>query len=65
MDVASIVNTGPRSLWGTTTAFIPCSLTLSWSQIASIQRSSPDDIRTGGLGQLMVPGRYEVWLCQY
>jgi hypothetical protein len=60
-----MVNTGPRPLWGTTNPFTPCSLRLSWSQIAVLQRSNPDDIRTGGLGQLMVPGRYEVWLCQF
>ena len=36
-----------------------CQCTLSWQEI---RRSNPRT-RTGGLGEFLVEGKYEVWLC--
>jgi hypothetical protein len=36
-----------------------CNCTRSWREI----RHSKPNMRTGGLGELMVPDKYEVWMC--
>jgi hypothetical protein len=36
-----------------------CNCTRSWREI----RQSKPNTRTGGLGEFMVPGKYEVWMC--
>ena len=50
--------------WGRTSKYPTCSLGLSWSSLLSGPQSlATGYLEVGGLGNLMVTGVYETWLC--
>ncbi|EKX31595.1 hypothetical protein GUITHDRAFT_122219 [Guillardia theta CCMP2712] len=42
-----------------------CSIEASWHEIILGETSQLPAFKSGGLGRLMVRGKYEVWVCSY
>ena len=52
-----------NNTWGSP-EFAHCELNFTFRELRNrYKESRPPNFKTGGLGPLMQPGRYEVWLC--
>ncbi|EKX37041.1 hypothetical protein GUITHDRAFT_116768 [Guillardia theta CCMP2712] len=55
----------PMQVWAVYPAYITCRMLYTWDQVNQGQRARVKSFRSGGLGNLMIARKYEVWVCSY